>query len=83
MRSNELLPETLNEDSTCGSDMVIPMWLAKTIAWFGIALIGFAVIDMAATSFFNTNLTGKSWSSIAEFAGGFVIKHFGEALEDE
>lgn len=30
--------------------MVIPMWLAKTIAWTGVALIGFAVVDVATAS---------------------------------
>ncbi|WP_372897359.1 hypothetical protein [Stieleria sp.] len=63
--------------------MVIPMWLAKTIAWTGVALIGFAVVDVAATSYWDTSLTGSSWSSLAEFAGGFVMKHFGEALDEE
>ncbi|QDV40701.1 hypothetical protein Enr13x_05370 [Stieleria neptunia] len=63
--------------------MVIPMWLAKTIAWTGIALIGFAVIDVAASSYWGSSLTGSNWSSLAEFAGGFVMKHFGEALDDE
>lgn len=27
--------------------MIIPMWLAKTIAWSGIALILFALVDVA------------------------------------
>lgn len=63
--------------------MVIPMWLAKTIAWIGIALIGFAVVDAAASTFFATTITGSSWSPFAEFAGGFVMKHFGEALDEE
>ncbi|WP_147869654.1 hypothetical protein [Stieleria maiorica] len=59
------------------------MWLAKTIAWAGIGLIGFAVIDAGASGLFDVNLTGSNWSSLAELAGGFVMKHFGEALEEE
>ena len=42
-----------------------------------------AIIDAIAALVFSIHITGAHWSSLAALAGGFVMKHFGEALEEE
>ena len=63
--------------------MAIPMWLAKAIAWTGIALIVFALVDAVASNHFGLQITGAKWSPVVELAGGFVMKYFDKALDDE
>ena len=62
--------------------MSIPMWLAQAIAWSGLALVGFAILD-GLLSLFDLHITGGEWSPVAEFAGGLVLRYFGEALVEE
>ncbi|MEL6109233.1 MAG: hypothetical protein AAFU85_24765 [Planctomycetota bacterium] len=63
--------------------MVIPMWLAKSIAWLGIGLMLFAVVDVILRQCFDVSLTGSNYGSAASFGSGFLMRHFGEALDEE
>ena len=62
--------------------MTIPMWLAKTIAWCGVILMVFAVLDFGL-GLFGLHITGTRWSSVPSFVGGLVLRWFGEALDED
>ena len=63
-------------------DMTIPMWLAKLIAWCGLILMVFALLD-AGLGFFGIHITGTKWAPVPSLLGGFVLRWFGEALDEE
>jgi len=62
--------------------MIVPMWLAKGIAWCGVLLMVFALLD-GGLALFGTYITGEKWSSIALFVGGLVLRVFGAAIDEE
>ena len=62
--------------------MTVPMWLAKSIAWCGVILMAFALLDLVL-AVFGLHITGTRWASAASFVGGWIMRWFGEALDEE
>ena len=62
--------------------MVIPMWLAKGIAWIGILflLVGLLGLVLGALGI---QLLDERWPNYVALAGGWAMKWFGEALDEE
>jgi hypothetical protein len=62
--------------------MEVPWWLAKTIAWGGVLLMVFVALEMTL-AIFGVDIIEGNWSSFAGLAGGYILRIFGEALEDD
>lgn len=62
--------------------MEVPWWLAKTIAWGGILLMVLVALELIL-EIFGVEMIEGNWSSFAGLAGGYILRIFGEVLEDD
>lgn len=62
--------------------MEVPWWLAKTIAWGGVLLMVLVALEMIL-EIFGVEIIKGNWLSLAGLAGGYILRIFGEALEDD
>ena len=64
--------------------MEIPLWLARALAWLGVLLIVFALVDFGLGRFMDIDITGVPWSPLVSgVIGSLLLRFFKEAVDDD
>jgi hypothetical protein len=62
--------------------MGIPYGLARVLAWLGVLLLVFAIVDFGSATFFAVDITGVAWSPLVSGGIGALLLRFFAQEED-